>query len=141
MKAIAYNIGPKEKESLILANHKKHEITIISNSLTIDTLNFADGKEALIVFNRDHIDGIVIAGLAKLGIKYIASSTFGYDYIDVKTAKRFGLKIANIPFEDGGTFENMHQVITNLDNWAEGKCVGEACCCKNNCSTNTKDLR
>ncbi|MES2446719.1 MAG: lactate dehydrogenase [Bacteroidota bacterium] len=134
MKAIAYNINPKEKEWLILANYKKHEITIIANSLTLDTLNFAAGKEALIVFNQDPLNADIVAGLKALGIKYIATSSFDYSHIDLFAAKAAGLKIANIPFKDGGNLENMHQVIKNLDNWAAGKCVGDACCCQNSCA-------
>ncbi|TCC90168.1 lactate dehydrogenase [Pedobacter frigiditerrae] len=134
MKAIAYNINPKEKEWLILANYKKHDITIIANSLTIDTLNFAAGKEALIVFNEDPINATIIKGLEDLGIKYIANSSFDYKHIDLAAAKVSGIKIANIPFKDGGALENMQQVITNLDNWAAGKCIGEACCCQSNCA-------
>ncbi|WP_316766398.1 lactate dehydrogenase [Pedobacter frigiditerrae] len=136
MKAIAYNINPKEKEWLILANYKKHDITIIANSLTLDTLNFAAGKEALIVFNEDPINADIINGLKALGIKYIATSSYEYYHIDLPAAKAAGIKIANIPFKNGGTLENMHQVITNLDNWAAGKCVGDACCCQSNCFIN-----
>lgn len=134
MKAIAYNINSKEKEWLILANYKKHEITVISNSLTLDTLNFSSGKEALIVFNQDPLSADIITGLKALGIKYIATSSFDYSHIDLFAAKAAGLKIANIPFKDGGALENMHQVIKNLDNWAAGKCVGKACCCQNSCA-------
>jgi D-lactate dehydrogenase len=134
MKAIAYNIDTKEKEWLILANYKKHDITIIANSLTLDTLNFAAGKEALIVFNKDLIDEQIIKGLKSLGIKYIVTSTFGFDHIDLDAAKSAGLKIANIPFKHGEALENMHQVIANLDNWAAGKCVGDACCCQKDCA-------
>ena len=137
MKAIAYNINPKEKEWLILANYKKHEITVIANSLTLDTLNFSAGKEALIVFNQDPLDAAIIAGLKALGIKYIATSSFDYSHIDLLAAKAAGLKIANIPFKDGGALENMQQVIKNLDNWADGKCVGNACCCQSNCAIKT----
>ncbi|MES2828031.1 MAG: lactate dehydrogenase [Bacteroidota bacterium] len=134
MKAIAYHINPQEKEWLILANYKRHDITVIANSLTLDTLNFAAGKEALIVFNEDPLGASLIRGLEALGIKYIATSSFAYDHIDLIAAKDAGLKIANIPFKDGGALENMQQVIANLDNWASGKCVGEACCCQKDCA-------
>jgi len=141
MKAIAYNIDPKEKEWLVLANYKKHDITIIANSLTLDTIGFAAGKEAVILFNNDPVDVPLLEGLKALGIKYIATSTFGCDHIDLAASKRLGLKIANVPFKDGIALENMHQVITNLDNWASGKCVGEACCCQRECSLTTKAVK
>lgn len=133
MKAIAYNIKPKDKECLILANHKKHDITIISNSLTTDTLLFANGKETLILFNEDPLSRELVYGLKALGIKYIATSSFEYLHIDLQAAKQAGLKIANIPFQNGSDLENMQQVIKNLDNWSAGKCVGKACRCPNTC--------
>jgi lactate dehydrogenase-like 2-hydroxyacid dehydrogenase len=138
MKAIAYNINPKEKEWLILANYKKHDITIIANSLTLATLNFAAGKEALIIFNQDPLSAPIIKGLQSLGVKYIATSSFDYNHIDIQAAIEAKIKIANIPFKDGGALENMHQVVTNLDNWAAGKCVGTACCCQLDCTIKTK---
>jgi D-lactate dehydrogenase len=136
MKAIAYNIKPEEKECLVLANHKKHDITIIANSLSKETLPFAQGKEVLIVFNEDVLDADLILGLRTLGIKYIATSSFETQHIDLNAAGLAGFKIANVPvMKDGNNLamERMQQVIKNLDNWAAGKCVGKACCCPNDC--------
>ncbi len=136
MKVIAYNIKPNEKEWLVLANYKKHDITIIANDLNEQTLAFAHGKEAILVFNDDKLDADLIAGLKFLGIKYIATSSFTTHHIDLKAAANAGLKIANVPFQRGNetSFEGMQQVIKNLDLWASGKCVGKACCCANNCA-------
>ncbi len=134
MKAIAYNITPEEKEWLIMANHKKHDITIISNSLSAETLAFAQGKEVLILFNEDPLDAFLIRGLEALGIKYLATSSYEVGHIDRQAAALAGLKIANVPFTEGDGLAYMHQVIRNLDNWAAGKCVGKACRCANNCA-------
>lgn len=136
MKAIAYNIKPEEKECLVLANHKKHDITIIANSLSIETLPFAQGKEVLIVFNEDPLNAELIIGLKTLGIKYIATSSFETNHIDLNAAGIAGFKIANVPFTQGNdvVMPRMQQVIKNLDNWAAGKCVGKACCCPNDCA-------
>ena len=87
MKAIAYNIKPEEKEWLIIANYKKHDITIIANSLNVDTLAFANDKEALIVFNEDQLDATLIDGLKAIGIKYITTSSFNTQHIDLIAAK------------------------------------------------------
>lgn len=140
MKAIAYNIKPEEKECLVLANHKKHDITIIANSLSAETIAFAEGKETLLVFNNDSVNQELINKLKELGIKYIATSSFETSHLDLKSAAIAGFKIANVPFKDGqSALDRMQQVIKNLDNWANGKCVGNACCCQNNCSI-TKTL-
>jgi lactate dehydrogenase-like 2-hydroxyacid dehydrogenase len=139
MKAIAYNIKPEEKECLVLANYKKHDITIIANSLSAETLPFAQGKEVLIVFNEDPLSEDLIFGLKALGIKYIATSSFATQHIDLKAAGQAGLKIANVPFKEGEelAMKRMEQVVRNLDNWAVGKCVGKACCCPNDCGVKT----
>jgi len=135
MKAIAYNIKPDEKEWLVLANYKKHDITIIANSLTADTLAFANGKEALLVFNNDALTSEMIAELKLLGLKYIATSSFETDHVDLQAAGIAGMKIANVPWSEKAQTPRMRmeQVIKNLDQWAAGKCVGKACCCQNNC--------
>jgi D-lactate dehydrogenase len=137
MKAIAYNIKPDEKEWLVLANYKKHDITIIANSLTADTLSFAAGKEALLVFNNDYLSEAMILELKELGIKYIATSSSETDYLDLKAAGSAGMKVANVPLPPGGADAKlrMEQVIKNLDQWAVGKCVGKSCCCQNECAT------
>lgn len=136
MKAIAYNIKSDEKEWLVLANYKKHDITLISNSLTADTIRFANGKEALLVFNNDSLTAEMIAELQSLGLKYIATSSFETDHLDLKAAGLAGMKIANVPLGDQpqDVKTRMELVIKNLDQWAAGKCVGKACCCQNNCS-------
>lgn len=136
MKAIAYNIKPDEKEWLVLANYKKHDITIIANSLTADTLSFATGKEALLVFNNDELSSNMILGLRALGIKYIATSSSQTDHIDLTAAGLAGMKVANVPLvaDQADTKARMEQVVKNLDQWAAGKCVGKACCCQNDCA-------
>ncbi|MDP9046543.1 MAG: 2-hydroxyacid dehydrogenase [Bacteroidota bacterium] len=98
MKAVAYSVKPFERELLATANQKKHDITLISNALSIDTLNFAEGKDAVIVTPNDDVSNAVIEKLAGLGIKYIAARSTGTDHIDNIIAKKYGIKISNVPF-------------------------------------------
>lgn len=97
MKAIAYSIKSYEKEFLIKANEKKHDITVISNRLNSETISFAEGKDAIIVFTGDDVSGPVIQKLHAMGIKYIATRSTGTDHIDMEEAKRLGIKVANVP--------------------------------------------
>lgn len=130
MKAIAYNIKSEEKECLVLANHKKHDITIIANSLCFETLAYAQGKEAFIVFNEDPLDEKLIKGLKAMGIKYIATSTSSINNIDLDALVKYGIKLANVPLKASEplALDRMHQIVDNLDKWASGVCLGEACC-------------
>lgn len=97
MKAVAYSSKICEKELLIKANNKKHDITLISNRLSIDTISYAKGKDAVLVFSSDDLSAPILIKLKELGVKYIATRSTGTDHIDLQEAKNLGLKVANIP--------------------------------------------
>jgi len=97
MKAVAYSIKPFEKEFLAKANQKKHDITLISNALSLDTATYAEGKDAVIVFTNDDVSAKVIEKLAGLGIKYIATRSAGTDHIDEEAAAQYSIKLSNVP--------------------------------------------
>jgi D-lactate dehydrogenase len=97
MKAVAYSIKSFEREFLAKANHKKHDITLISNSLSTETIAYAKGKEAVIVFTNDDVSAGVIDKLAALGIRYIITRSTGTDQIDKEAAARHNIQIANVP--------------------------------------------
>jgi D-lactate dehydrogenase len=97
MRAVAYSVKPFEKEPLSVANRKKHDITLISNFLNIDTVSYAEGKDAVIVAANDDLTAPVINRLADTGVKYIATRSTGIDHIDRVAAGKRGMKIANVP--------------------------------------------
>ncbi|HEX8546012.1 MAG TPA: NAD(P)-dependent oxidoreductase [Cytophagaceae bacterium] len=97
MKAVAYSSKICEKELLIKANNKKHDITLISNRLTAETVSYAKGKEAVLVFSSDDLSAPILQKLKDLGVKYIATRSTGTDHIDLLEAHRLGLKVSNIP--------------------------------------------
>ena len=97
MKVVAYSIKPFEKEFLIRANRKKHDITLISNPLSLETASFAAGKDAVLVFTDDDVSAPVIDKLAGLGIKHIATRSASTDNIDKTAAENRAIKLANIP--------------------------------------------
>jgi len=75
MKAIAYNIRNQEKEHLVKANAKKHELTFISNELNKDTLAFSMDKEAVIIYSINSLSFDLLSSLKDLGVKQIISRT------------------------------------------------------------------
>jgi D-lactate dehydrogenase len=96
MKVVAYSVKPFEKKFLAKANQKKHDITLISNALSLTTCGFADGKVAVLVSANDAVSAQVIDKLADMGIKYIATRSTGTDHIDKKAAKSRAIKLANV---------------------------------------------
>ena len=129
MKVVAYSVKPFEREPLATANQKKHDITLIFNSLSLDTAEFAAGKKAVMVSPNDDVSAEVICKLAELGVKYITMRTSGTINIDKIAAARHGIKLANVPEQ----MDIANQTIKNLDLWEMNKCVGKACVCAKAC--------
>ncbi len=134
MKTVAYSIKPFEKESLARANQKKHDITLISNPLGLDTLTYAAGKDAVIVAACDEVSAPVLEKLAAMGIRFITTRSVVTDHIDKEAAALFGIKLANVPDHPPGALQEIaDQTIKNLDRWQLNKCVGSACICAKYC--------
>src|SRR5690606_10036298 len=133
MKAIAYSIKPQEKESLVVANGKKHDLTLISNELDKWTVSYAQGKEVVIVSAYDILNREMLWELKNAGVKHIITRCRNTTHIDLKEATRMGLKVANAPDDDQSVTSIARQTIRNLNAWEAGKCVGKACCCQANC--------
>lgn len=140
MRVVAYSIKSTEKEPLAIANHKKHEITLISNSLSKETVSYAEGKDAIVVFTDDDVSDIVINKLADLGIKYIATRSTDTSHIDQLAAAARNIKIASVPLTATFGMEEEKQAmalaietINNLDKWQEKKCLGASCICSRSC--------
>jgi D-lactate dehydrogenase len=97
MKAVVYSVKPFEKKFLAKANQKKHDITLISNPLSLETSIYAEGKDAVVVFTNDDVSAEVIKRLAYLGIRFIATRSAGTDHIDREAAGQYEIKVANVP--------------------------------------------
>lgn len=140
MRVVAYSIKSFEKEPLAIANHKKHDITLISNSLTAETVSYAEGKEAVIVFSEDRVSESVINSLADLGVKFIATRTTATSNIDQDAAAKRNIKIANVSAvsllgitEQGMALALAKETILNLDRWQQNRCLGDSCICSKAC--------
>lgn len=98
MKVVAYSVKEFEKEFVARANQKQHDITLISNPLSLETAIYAQGKEAVVVSIYDDLSEPVIDKLANLGIKYITTRSVSSDHIDKNAAGKRNIKLANVPF-------------------------------------------
>ncbi|MGV3762394.1 MAG: lactate dehydrogenase [Parapedobacter sp.] len=141
MKAIAYSIKPQEKESLALANGKKHDLTLISNELNERTVSYALGKEAVIVSPYDIVDRKMLWELKHAGVTKIITRSKATTHIDLKEATRMDFKVANVPDADQSIENIARQTIRNLNAWGTGKCVGKACCCQKVCEIDKKKVK
>ena len=147
MRVVAYSVKSFEKEPLAIANRKKHEITLISNPLTIETASFAMGKDAVVISTDDALDAQVIDALADLGIRYIATRSTTADHIDVQASGRRQMKIASVPAPLTAEANHLdypsiyaNQTILNLDRWQNKGCLADACVCARACKAIQHDV-
>jgi hypothetical protein len=71
MKVVAYGIKAGEKILLAKVNRKLHDITVIGNELTLDTVYYAAGKKALILTNFHALTSQLLKIVSAQGILLI----------------------------------------------------------------------
>lgn len=114
MKAIAYNIKNHEKEHLVKANAKKHELTFISNELNKNTLAYSLDKEIVIVSFINSIDFDLLGKLKEFGVKQIISRTDKPGNLIILQALEHGITI-NYIHNSLSSGKKAQQIIKQLD--------------------------
>ncbi|RWY54348.1 Rossmann-fold NAD(P)-binding domain-containing protein [Mucilaginibacter gilvus] len=100
MKAVAYSVLDFEKEYFAKANKKKHDITLIANPLTVDTVHYAQGKEAIIMPEGFRIPEDITQKLCNMGINYIITRPAGADISNLQETAEQIIKDLDTANED-----------------------------------------
>lgn len=74
-----------------------HEFNYIETRLTADTAVVAKGYPAICVFVNDVVCGEAIDALAGHGLKIIALRSAGFNHVDLKSCKNYGIKVVRVP--------------------------------------------
>lgn len=97
MKVLIYSAKDYEIPFLEDANSGRHQVTYLKEALDVDTAFKSVGHEAVSIFSGDDASSIVLEILRDLGVKYITLRSTGYNNVQLKTAKRYKLRVANVP--------------------------------------------
>lgn len=97
MKIAIYSSHNFEKDYLVNANQNKHDLKFINSKLTETNIDLAKGCEAVSLFVSDDASATVLNKLAKIGIKYIALRSVGFNHVDLKVATDLKLLVARVP--------------------------------------------
>ncbi len=95
MKVLIYSAKDFEIPFLEKANNDVHQIKYIPERLTPKTARLALGFDAISIFSADDGSSMVLERLKDFGIRYIALRSTGYDNVNLITAKKLGIKVAN----------------------------------------------
>lgn len=97
MKLLVYSAKDYEIPYLERANTQNIPITYTKDALDSQTAIQAVAFNAISIFSGDDASLVVLEKLWELGVRYITLRSAGYNNIHIKTAKRFGFKVANTP--------------------------------------------
>ncbi|NER16822.1 NAD(P)-dependent oxidoreductase [Spongiivirga citrea] len=97
MKVLIYSAKPFEIPFLKSASNSSLSLEFTSERLTSETAARAVGFRAVSVFSADDVSAIVLEKLRDFGVKFISLRSAGFDNVNLKIAKHFGFKVANVP--------------------------------------------
>ncbi len=97
MKILAYSVGEYEVPLLQKASASRHQLTLLTESLTPETAPRAQGYDAVLVFTTDDASAPVLQRLHEAGVRYLVTRSAGTDHIDLPAAERLGLRVASVP--------------------------------------------
>lgn len=86
-----------ERQYLIDANTRRHELNFIQAELDEKTASLARDSEAVIIFVNDRADAPVLEALHRQGVRFLALRMAGFNNVDLEKAAALGIKVANVP--------------------------------------------
>jgi D-lactate dehydrogenase len=96
-KVLIYSTKEFEKPFLEQSNNGVYLVSYTSERLTSKTAMLAVGFTVISIFSADDASSIVLEKLKDFGVKYISLRSAGHDNINIKSAAKFKLNVANAP--------------------------------------------
>jgi D-lactate dehydrogenase len=97
MKLLVYSAKNFEIPFLISANKNAHKVSYTADALDSETAIQAVGHKAISIFSGDDASSLTLEKLWDLGVRYITLRSAGHNNVHLKTAKKYGFKVANVP--------------------------------------------
>lgn len=77
------------------------ELVFCEEAPNLSNVKLAEGSQCIDIITSK-TDAKLIEAFSKVGVKYIATRTIGYDHIDIEAAKEYGMKVSNAPYGPNG---------------------------------------
>lgn len=96
-KVTCYGVRKNEVEFFHKLNKYGYELNLVENLMSKENVEEAKGSDAVIVRGVCTVNAENLETLSSYGIKYVFTRAAGINNIDLKTAKKLGLKVARVP--------------------------------------------
>jgi D-lactate dehydrogenase len=115
MKIIAFVVRNDEIEAFDKFS-KKFDIQVILNKdiLTLENVSLIKGYDGVSITGKCKLDKEILNKFKEYGIKFITTRTVGYDNVDIKYAKKLGIKFSNVSYSPDSVGEFTVMSILNL---------------------------
>lgn len=98
MKIAVFSAKQYDKNSFNSANSSfNHELVFFESRLKEQTVQLADGFEAVCVFTNDVVNKTVIERLHRQGVRLIALRCAGYNNVDLETCDIYKIPVVRVP--------------------------------------------
>lgn len=98
MKILAYCVRPDEMDSFNkYTKELGHEVTILKESFGPHNAALAQDYEGISILGNCNANAEAIEKISALGVKYLASRSAGVNNIDLEAAKKFNVRVSNVP--------------------------------------------
>lgn len=97
IKVLVFDSKKYLKESLETINHDGITFTYVETKLNENSVSLTKGFDTVLVFVHDNINEKVLTKLKENNINSVFLRCTGYNNVDLKTAKRLGIKIYHVP--------------------------------------------
>jgi len=97
MKIVFFSAQPYDKEFFTRFNEDQFELIFVESALDINSVELANGANAICVFVNDKVNAEVIKKLAAKSIKIIALRCAGFNNVDLEAAKSNGIGVCRVP--------------------------------------------
>lgn len=84
-------------QPLFQAAAGKHEWLFSEKRLSLETVHYANGCQAVSLFTSDDASAPVLEKLYGYGVRYISLRSVGFDHVDLGNAAALGMRVANVP--------------------------------------------
>ena len=97
-KVVFYGTKPYDKASFEALNSQYgFDIHYYKGNLSLDNVSLTKGAQVVCVFVNDNIDEPVVAALAENGVRLIALRCAGFNNVDLRAARRYGIRVVRVP--------------------------------------------
>lgn len=97
LKIVFFDSKPYTIKTFNIQNKDRYALRFFDTRLDHDTVSMAKGFKIICVFVNDQLDAPVIEMLNEYGVEMIALRCAGYNNVDLKACKQYGIKVTRVP--------------------------------------------